>query len=166
MQEAVEAYHKEQEAPIGTKPQGLRKVAEKFQVAWRTLANLVNGGQSASEASASRQKVTPTEERVLTNFIKDSADIGFPLDHRTIEVFANAIVHARVGSEYKPVGHTWIYNFITRHRDELQSHWSHPLDTQRARSLNPDVVKHWFYLVKQWIVDNEWHSAGGYLRYG
>lgn len=154
MHEALKAYRKEQAKPSGDKREGLRKVAGRFKVAWRSLGNIAKGQQTLTEHAASRQKVTPAEECILVTFIKESADIGFPLNHTSIEIFANAILHARLGSEYEPVGPSWIYTFLARHHDKLQTHWSRPLDTQRARALNPEAVKHWFSLVKQWIVDN------------
>lgn len=154
MKEALAAYRKEQAEPEGPKPKGLRKIAEKFQVAWRSLANLANGQRTQTELALSRQKVAPAEEKVLVTFVKESADLGFPLGHRGIEAFANAILHARIGPDYVPVGSTWIYGFLGHHRDELQMHWSRPLDTQRARALNPEAVTHWFSLVDKWIVQN------------
>lgn len=132
MKQALAAYRKEQETPAGTKPEGLRKVAARFQVAWRTLASLAKGQRSHTQYAASRQKITTAEERVLVDFTKESADLGFPLNHLAIETFANAILHTRVGAGYEPVGPTWIYGFLGRHHDELQTHWSRPLDTQRA----------------------------------
>jgi len=46
---------------------------------------------------------------------------------------------------------TEIYNdtFLNRGHDELQTHWSKPLDTQRGRALNPTNVKLWFDLLKE-----------------
>jgi len=35
----------------------------------------------------------------------------------------------------------------------FQTHWSKPLDTQRARAVNLDNVTHWFDLVKEYVVD-------------
>ncbi|KAJ7026751.1 hypothetical protein C8F04DRAFT_927131, partial [Mycena alexandri] len=59
---------------------------------------------------------------------------------------ANAIIEARGGEKIAPESN-WIDRFLGRHRDELQTHWSRPLDTQRARALNPAAVSHWFDLV-------------------
>lgn len=155
MQKAVDAYVQEQAKPEGTKKLGLRKIAEKFEVGFRTLGRLVNGGVTMSAFNASKQKLTPTEERVLVDFAKESADRGFPLHHSALEIYANAILHVKHGDEYEPLGGQWIYRFLDRHREELQTHWSRPLDTQRARSLNPEAVAAWFDLVEKWIVGME-----------
>ena len=43
---------------------------------------------------------------------------------------------------------------MERHHDQLQSHWSKPLDTARACSLNPTAVHHWFNtIVKEYYID-------------
>jgi hypothetical protein len=66
---------------------------------------------------------------------------------------ADNILTARLGDDHEPLGHNWVDNFLNRNRDELQTHWSKPLDTQRGRALNPTNVKLWFNLVKGHIVD-------------
>ncbi|KAJ3505468.1 hypothetical protein NLJ89_g7400 [Agrocybe chaxingu] len=48
------------------------------------------------------------------------------------------------------------HGFLDRHRDELQTHWSWPLATERATSLNWEAVKHWFVeIVKKEIHDRK-----------
>ena len=41
---------------------------------------------------------------------------------------------------------------MQRHRQRIRCMWSSPLETQRAESLNPAAVKHWFDLVEKEIV--------------
>ncbi|PPQ74013.1 hypothetical protein CVT25_006177, partial [Psilocybe cyanescens] len=36
--------------------------------------------------------------------------------------------------------------------DEVQTHWSRPLATERAKALNKDVVVHWYDLIKQGVI--------------
>jgi len=86
------------------------------------------------------------------DFILKSADRGFPFTHRAIESYANAILENRIGRDYTPVRKKWIYAFLDRTQDKLQTHWSKPLDMQRAQALNPDAMKHWFDLVEELIV--------------
>ncbi|KLO08238.1 DDE-domain-containing protein [Schizopora paradoxa] len=42
---------------------------------------------------------------------------------------------------------------MIRHHDRLCTYWSKPLETQRAKALNPTAVKDWFRIVKEQIVD-------------
>ena len=54
---------------------------------------------------------------------------------------------------WEPVGINWVGRFVDRYRDELQTHWSSPLATERAQSLNQGAVKHWFGLVGERLVE-------------
>lgn len=156
--EAIDEYLKEQAKPDvpGMKKRGLRKIAEKYNLWFKTIANLVNGGVSMSTFNASKQKLSHNEEQVLVDFITESADRGCPLTLGNIAVHANAIIKHRVDSdsekEKDTVGQNWVSRFLDRYRDELQTHWSRPLDTQRAKALNPESVKAWFDLVEEQIV--------------
>ena len=66
--------------------------------------------------------------------------------------YANVLRQARLGANCEPVGSYWVYGFIDRWHEVLQTHWSKPLDTQRAQSLNPEAVQSWFKLVEEFIV--------------
>jgi hypothetical protein len=151
MERAVAAYLLElQKEPQDRK--GYRVIADLYGVDKMTLQRRVHGKQSIEEFNKQKQKLTEAEEEVLVNFILGSADRGFPLVHQQIESFANAILQKRNGPGYQPVGQSWVYALIDRHHDKLQSHWSKPLDMQRAQSLNPAAVNHWFDLVEEVVV--------------
>lgn len=67
---------------------------------------------------------------------------------------ADNILTAHLGDDHEPLGHNWVDNFLNRlNCNELQTHWSKPLDTQQGWALNPTNVKLWFDLVKEHIVD-------------
>lgn len=151
-QAAVEEYHREQAKPEGTKRRGLRPIADKHGVNYKTLGNLVKGGRSMSAFNASKCKLTAAEERVLVDFITASADRGLPLSLTNIEYHANQVIKGR-DPNGEPVGKNWVARFLDRYRDELSTHWSSPLATERARALNPEAVKAWFKLVKEMVVD-------------
>lgn len=106
-----------------------------------------------SAFNASKQRLTAPEERIVVDFCIESADRGFPLTVTNVYKSADNILTARLGDDHLPLGHNWVNNFLARHRDELQSHWSKPLDTQRGQALNPTNVKLWFDMVKEHIVD-------------
>lgn len=151
-EKAVLAYLAEQQKEPCLR-KGLRVIAELYGIDHNKLARAVKGGRSMDEANAAKQKLSPAEERVLVNFILNSADRGFPMTHRSIESYANAILQKRIGSNYQPVGSGWIFAFLDRNRRDLQTHWSKPLDMQRAQALNPEAVKHWFDLVEELVVN-------------
>ena len=148
---AVLAYLVEQQKEPSLR-RGLCVIAELHGIDHNKLACIVKGGRSIDEANAAKQKLTPAEEHILVDFILSSADCGFPMTHHSIESYANAILRKRIRSNYQPVGSGWIFVFLDRNRLELQTHWSKPLDMQRAQALNPEAVKHWFDLVEELVV--------------
>ena len=95
LRNAVAAYKAGQEG-LGPK-KSFRDVASEFNVPRSSLERRVKGGQSILEFNQGKQKLTPTEERTLANFIHESAEHGFPLSHCQIEMFANAILQSRLG---------------------------------------------------------------------
>jgi hypothetical protein len=84
-----------------------------------------------SAFNASKQKLSPAKEHVLVDTILESANCGFPLSHPKIASTANTIIQEQATSG-EPVGTAWVPQFLDQHRDELQTHWSKPLDGQRA----------------------------------
>jgi hypothetical protein len=154
LKQAILEYQAERAKPKEDRLGG-RDIAQKHGVKHRTLMYHVEkeDAPTISAFNASKQKLSVAEERVLVDFIKDSADHGFPLTHRAIKSYANAALQSRLGAELKPVGKQWIFRFLDRHHEEIQTHWSKPLDMQRAKCLNPEAVKSWFDLAKKYIVD-------------
>ena len=153
-QAAINEYLCEQDKLVGTKKHGLHVIAEKHKVNYRTLGRLVNGGQSISSFNASKKKLTDSEEHVLVDFILESADCACPLTPKQIEVYANGIL-ANKEEPVEPVGGSWVKRFLERYRDKLQTHWSSPLATERAKSLNKDAIEHWFKLIEERLEKRE-----------
>jgi len=91
MQEAVGEYQREQAKPDGVKRKGLRPIVTKHHVDYTTLSRIAKGKRTMSAYHASRKKLTDQEERVIVNFITESADRGLPLNRARIEATANQI---------------------------------------------------------------------------
>jgi hypothetical protein len=151
MQKAVDTFLRNQELPEDQR-ESERALVRRFNVSHNTLRRHANGGVSMSAFNASKQKVTPLEERVLVDHICVSSDRGFPMSHKAIVAHANSIIIARSGKTIDPDSN-WVDRFLQRHHEELKTHWSQPLDMQRAGSLNPAAVSAWFDLVKEHIAD-------------
>ncbi|KIJ27084.1 hypothetical protein M422DRAFT_271772 [Sphaerobolus stellatus SS14] len=101
-----------------------RKIAAQYGVAPATLARLVNSGTSLSVFNATKRALSPEEETMLLNYSHSPTD--------------------RAGIDVK-----WVDRYIERNRDQLQPHWSKPLDTACARALNPTIIDHWFNVIVQ-----------------
>ena len=143
---------------------GICTIANEFGISnqYCTITNRAQGYQSATEFAKEQQKVTVAEEVILVNFILESAGQGFPMTHKQIEEYANLILWNHIGLEYKPVGKNWVHRFIDRHHEQLQTHWTKPLDTQRAQSMTPKAKKQWFELVENFVVKVGIHKEDTY----
>lgn len=152
MNAAIEEYRQEQRKPDGVQKRGYRPIADAYGVSSSALQRLVNGGISQSASNAMKRKLTITEEHVLRDFILKAADRALPLGTRKIEEHANAILQGREHL-VECVGVSWVGRFLDRYQDELQTHWSRPLATECARSLNKESVKHWFKHVQTEVIE-------------
>jgi Tc5 transposase DNA-binding domain len=148
---ALEIYTAEQLKPK-IERRSLRDVANEFHVDHTTLSRHYKGGVSMSAFNSLKQKLTVAEEKTLVDFALGCADRGLPVTHAQLAGYANQLLEKRIGPDYVPVGQNWSDRFVERHHETMQTHWSRPLDSQRARALNPEVVKHWFALVQEHII--------------
>ena len=150
---AVEDYRAELSKPDPQK--GARTIAKEHGIekSYKTIINRYNNGRSIQEAHEDQQKLTAAEEAVLIDFLQQSADRGFPQSRHNITQYANLIRKNRLGEDCEKLGDTWVTRFLDRHRDILQMHWSRPLDTQRAQSMNPEAKKRWFELLQEFVVE-------------
>jgi hypothetical protein len=155
LEDAVNEYTLEQDKPKSER-RGLRPIAAKHGIKYKTLHDQVNGGRTLSEFNVLKRKLTPAEEAVLVDFIIQSADLALPLSVSNIRTHANEILKGR-DTPGDVVGEHWVGRFLDWHRDKLQTHWSSPLATERAKSLNPEAVKCWFALVKERV--SAWKSG-------
>lgn len=155
LEQALHTYQNEQNKPPELRV-GLRSIAKQFSgVSYSTLRRRALGKQSIKDFNTLKQKLTPAEEEVIVQLIEVSSDWSNPLTFEAIAKYANEIIKGRDGPEFEPVGINWVHRCLERHRSRVQTYWSKPLDTQRAQSLNPGNVNHWFELVKREIVDRE-----------
>lgn len=155
MEKAFQSYQLELAKPPELRD-SLRTIANQFPgISYTTLWRKVKGGRSIQEFNVSKQLLTTAEEEVLVQLIETSADWSNPLTYDEIARFANEILQKHNGPEPNDclVGKNWVSRFLERHHDRVQTFWSKKLDTQRAQSLNPENVTHWFSIVKSEIVD-------------
>ena len=154
MLRAVEVYTAEQLKPK-TEQRSLRDVAHQFNINHVTLSKHYKGDISMSAFNALKQKLLVAEEKVLVDFALGCSDRGLPLTHASLTSYANKILQGCLGDQFVLVGKNWSDRFVEWLFAELRTHWSRPLDSHRARALNPEVVKHWFSLVKEFIHDKD-----------
>ena len=66
-------------------------------------------------------------------------------------ITANAYLEVR---DAELVGKKWVFRFLERHQDALQTHWGKHLDMQRAQCLNPNAVKSFFDLLMKTLAEH------------
>jgi hypothetical protein len=98
-------------------------------------------GRVSTRPAKKKQLLTMAQEWALVQFILESADHGFPLGHCQIEQYADAVCQVSLGTDCVPVGAKWVFAFLDRHHNALRTFWSKSLDSQRARSLNPEICR-------------------------
>lgn len=153
METAMAAYQAEQLKDEKLR-KSIRRLALEFGVPHSTLSDRINGKPSMKACNMMKQKLTVVEEAVLAKLVSISSDRGCPFDHRTITCHANKIIQSRLGEEtFEPVGNSWVFNFLERHRKAIKSYWSKALDTKRAQGLNPNAVNDWFNILQSEITD-------------
>jgi hypothetical protein len=98
LHQAAEAYLHAKNSPAKL---SFREIEKRFPgVKKSTLERYINRkGKTMLEFNATKQKLSQTEENVVVNFILESADRGFPLKHREIRQYANAIRQSRLGAD-------------------------------------------------------------------
>jgi len=151
LQEAAVAYR---EAEEHGEKLSIRQVALDFSVPKSSLQHFLNGNnRTMLEFNTSKQRLTASEEKVLADFIVESAEHGFAPTHNEIKKYANAILQSCLRTQCQLLSKTWIFRFLTRHHDRLQTFWSKPLDTQCAKSLNPAAVNSFYDIIEKFIIN-------------
>jgi hypothetical protein len=121
-QAAVQHYQDEQEKPAGVKKLSLRAVAALYPgISYSTLLKYVKPGHVTMGAFlASKQKITPPEERIMVDEALVASGRGFPKSHDDLTYEANAIRRAQMGNTFTPVGNYWVQGCLERHADKLK----------------------------------------------
>ncbi|KAE9383706.1 hypothetical protein BT96DRAFT_843456, partial [Gymnopus androsaceus JB14] len=77
---------------------------KKFQVDKMAISQGAAGKRTTQEFNATKQKITPIEEKALADWILHSAERGLPPTHEQIKSYANAILQKRAALQYEEVG--------------------------------------------------------------
>lgn len=101
------------------------------------------GGKSRHEAHVVEQLLTPAQEEILAKWIKVQGRRGVPMTYASVAQAAAEI-------SGKSVGEVWPKRFLHRHPD-LKMKKTAPLESARAKALNPSVVDEFFDMLSNVI---------------
>jgi hypothetical protein len=141
----------EEETKSRSNPRG-----ERININWTTIRSRDEGTRSLLDARAQDALLTPDEDHILTEFLQESADRGFPANSKRIIEAALEIIQKR-RPEIKKLSHHWLSRFLNRKkaRKELQVYWSKSLKTDRGRAINPTTHREYFRLLQQLFEEYE-----------
>ncbi len=158
MAQAV-AYYLEKKSKITEgKPPSLRHICQTFSIDYysrkhiqinldhNTLRRLVRGGVTRSESNAKKSWLKYEEQEVILEYVIEMARRGFPLSPRRLREHAEIILRGRIGDKFPEdgLGKCWATRFITKHHERVGMYWSSPLDSSRARGVNPITNAEYF----------------------
>ena len=118
-----------------------------------TVYRRISGGLSIAESRASKQALSPNEEKALVSWIHSSAATGHPVTHTFLRELAEEIRKPRVESENLPVsplGQDWMKRFLRRN-DDLKTAMASSIEIKRKEVTKEELYK-WFEEFKR-VVD-------------
>lgn len=166
---AIKAYQLELAKPPHVKPRGARKIAEDFENIYRqetgktiklnymAIIRGANGGRSRAAANAARSWLTKEETNIVIQYITEVGNRGFPLSHRRLKEHVDEILRARLGDKFPStgVGKNWTDRFVEKYSEQIKMSWSSPLESKRARAVNPHTIEAWFNLLEETVKSKE-----------
>ncbi|TFK16885.1 hypothetical protein FA15DRAFT_711326 [Coprinopsis marcescibilis] len=115
-----------------------RHAVELFGVPRSTLKDWFKGKTRPAHFShESQQKLTHSQEEVLSKWARHMSRRGIPLTQASICNYAAAI-------SGKDIGLHWVDRYLARQKDTLKIKWTQALEKCRAQVLNPTAVKEFF----------------------
>ena len=90
MQKALEEYFVTQHDPA---PPTHAELATKHGIAKSTLSAQINGCPSKLVSASKQQKIFPGEERLIVDYLQETARRGFPDTQKRCVLHANEILH-------------------------------------------------------------------------
>ena len=95
---------------------------------------------SQCDSTPNSQKLTPTEELAIVQYILDLDSHGFPPQPQAVQEMADLLL---AQCNMSPVGKNWTSNFINQ-RMELKTKFSCKYNYKRALCKDPNIIQGWF----------------------
>ena len=117
----------------------LKAAAAAHNVAASTVTARYRGRKTSIENYETQQRLTPTQEACLAQYVNTLVEWQFPVRCRDLPRIAERLLPP---FDNEPLGVHWTSRFL--HRWDLVSVLSRPLDCQRAWNNDPVVINEWF----------------------
>ena len=124
-----------------TNGQSVQRAALEWGIPRSTLKNRLKGHQARFSAFSELQRLSPTDESQLAEWIRIQAALGLPPTHQQLKSFAERIL--RIHGDLKPLGKNWVQAFIKRN-PSVRVQRSRAIDSQRINGASTNVIRQWF----------------------
>lgn len=124
-----------------SKGQSLRQAANQSGVPKTTLIRRIQGAQPRNIAFSDHQRLSPTQEGHLAEWVRVQAALGLPPTHQQLKDFAERIL--QVHGDRQPLGKNWVQSFIKRN-PSVRVHRSRAIDSQRVNGASTNIIRPWF----------------------
>lgn len=122
----------------------LRAAAKQYDVSRSALTAQWNGRGTRAESHAHQQKLSPSQELILKEWIKVMGRRGMPLAYKAIAEHASIVVQ-------EDVSVNWAWSFRKRHPD-LKARWTTGLEACRAQCLNRVLIAEYFDILEEILI--------------
>jgi hypothetical protein len=116
-----------------------------------TLRDQLNGRTDARTAQLTRQKLSPDQERWLTEWIIEEHSLWRAPSHAIVKEMANLL--ARVNGDYKPVGKNWVSAFKDRNT-RVTSLIGRTLDKERVNGSDKATLASFYELLRRVVEEH------------
>jgi hypothetical protein len=119
----------------------IRVASREWGVPFSTLQNRNKGRENHSIASETQQRLSPSQEEHLSNWVLAQEALGVPLTHGQIRQFASRILVIKGDSQI--LGKRWMEGFLRRN-PILRTKRARNIDSMRVNRATTQVIKDWF----------------------
>jgi len=120
----------------------LRQASREWGVPSSTLSSRNRGQESHTIAAESQQRLSPSQEEHLSNWVLAQEALGVPLTHGQIRQFAGRLL--LIKGDNQPLGKRWMEGFLRRN-PILRTKRARNIDSVRVNGATTSVIKDWFH---------------------
>jgi len=143
----------------------LRAAAARHRIPKNTLRGRQLGAQPARQGHGDQQRLTPTQEDLLEQWIIRQEALGYAPTHAQIRAIATGVLQAT--GDQQPLGMKWSTHFIRRH-PAVKTKLGRRTDWQRIDAVTPASIELFFslYQTVDWIPVHRRYNAdeGGIME--
>ena len=117
------------------------RAARVWNVPRTTLGNRLHGTEPMKVAKAHSQRLSPSQEEGLVQWIRIQGTIGYPPTHATIRFIASRIL-AHDGDP-RPLGRNWMEGFLRRN-PSVKTMKGKSIESARLTNANAEIIRNSF----------------------